>query len=387
MASIPRKTAIRLWVAAGGRCEYTGCNRPLFRDDLTLAKMNRSNIAHIISDSPDGPRGDPILSPQLAKEFSNLMLMCYDHHHLIDSEEGVAEYPVEALQAMKAEHERRIETVTGIQWDRKTDIITYTARIGDFYPRITFPEAETAVLSNGRWPASPYPLELGPLSCHTATADVDSWVRRMEQEKEHLEAVVRERILPPHDRGYLKTPSIFAIAPQPLLILLGHLLRDIAAVDVYQRHREPSPPGWAWQDHPDGFDYTIERPNGATGQPALVLALSAPVTDDRVTSRIGDDAAIWRVTIDNPNNDYLKSTKQLEQFRELIRPLIDEIKDLYPPGTPLVVFPAAPVSVCVELGRAVQPKAHLPLRLWDENKDLGGFIHAFDINTTNGGAP
>jgi hypothetical protein len=68
----------------------------------------------------------------------------------------------------------------------------------------------------------------------------------------------------------------------------------------------------------------------------------------------------------------------------LIRPLLDEIKNHYLPGTLLNVFPAAPVSVCVELGRAIQPKAHMPLRLWDENKDLGGFIHALDINTTNG---
>lgn len=29
-------------------------------------------------------------------------------------------------------------------------------------------------------------------------------------------------------------------------------------------------------------------------------------------------------------------------------------------------------------------QAHMPLRLWDENKDLGGFIHALDINLSQG---
>jgi hypothetical protein len=65
---------------------------------------------------------------------------------------------------------------------------------------------------------------------------------------------------------------------------------------------------------------------------------------------------------------------------------MDEIKNHYQPGTPLNVISAAPVSVCVELGRAIQPKAHMPLRLWDQNSELGGFIHALDINLPQGGA-
>lgn len=197
--------------------------------------------------------------------------------------------------------------------------------------------------------------------------------------------MVNQQVKPRLRPGDIEHLSIFAVAPQPLLVLLGYLLCDVNYnASVYQLHREP--PGWAWQDHPAGFAYDVHRPNGATGQPALVLALSAPVADERVTAKIGNDAAIWRVTIPQQNNDYLKSAQQLQQFRELIRPLLDEIKNRYPAGTLLNVFPAAPVSVCVELGRAIQPKAHMPLRLWDENKDLGGFVHAIDINMTNGGA-
>lgn len=55
-SSIPEKTRVRLWVRASGRCQYAGCNKPLWRDDLTMADMNSAYIAHIIADSPDGPR-------------------------------------------------------------------------------------------------------------------------------------------------------------------------------------------------------------------------------------------------------------------------------------------------------------------------------------------
>ena len=95
---------------------------------------------------------------------------------------------------------------------------------------------------------------------------------------------------------------------------------------------------------------------------------------------MGEDTAIWRITIAEPNNDFLKSPQQLQQFRELMRPLLDKIKVRIGQGTPLHVFPAVPVAVAVELGRILQPKADVPLRLYDQNNDRGGFIHALDIN-------
>src|SRR5687767_15907043 len=108
VTSVPKQVRVKLWVSAGGRCQYDGCNAALWRDDVTLTSMNRSYVAHIVADKPDGPRGHPTLSEQLAGEFSNLMLLCDAHHRLIDVEQ-VGEHSVDRLQAMKREHERRIE--------------------------------------------------------------------------------------------------------------------------------------------------------------------------------------------------------------------------------------------------------------------------------------
>jgi hypothetical protein len=380
-ASVQDKVKLRLWVAAGGRCEYPGCNKALYRDDLTLADMNRSNVAHIIADKPGGPRGDEILSPQLAGEFSNLMLMCYDHHHLIDHE-GLDEHPVEVLCTMKAEHERRIETVTGIDHERKTEILIYTAKVGHHNPRISYPEAATAVLTNGHYPASYHPLELGRSNSLVTDTEDRFWA----DEEEHLRSVMQQRLLPRLENGSIQDLSVFARAPQPLLTLLGYLLCDINhRVRVYQLHREP--PGWSWQDYPAGFEYVVEEPDGAKRRPALVFALSATVTNDRVFAALGDDAAIWRITIPEPHNDFLKSARQLRQFRELIRQMLDKIKARHGQGTPLCVFPAAPVAIAVELGRVLQPKADMPLRLYDQNNDRGGFVHALDINLADRGTP
>jgi len=379
MAARPKiKEAKRcmLWGRAAGRCEL--CNQPVSWNPQTKEDVNVAEAAHIIGFSADGPRGEDDLSVELAEDLSNLMLMCRVCHKTIDANPD--QYPVERLRRMKRAHEDRVDLVTAIGQERGSHILLYGANVGDHNPQVSYQVTAPALIPDDRYPASRTPLTLSMANSTFRDRTSEFW--RIESQQ--LRAMIVQQVKPRLRPGDIEHLSIFAVAPQPLLVLLGYLLCDINySARVYQLHREP--PGWGWQGHPNGFDYTIERPSGATGQPALVLALSAPVTNDRVTSKIGDDAAIWRVTIDNPDNDYLKSALQLQQFRRLVPGLLDEIKNHYPVGTPLNVFPAAPVSVCVELGRAIQPKAHMPLRLWDENKNLGGFIHAFDINATNGG--
>ena len=126
--NIPQKVKLKLWLAAGGRCEYRGCNIPLWQDSLDLKDMNKSYLAHIVADTPGGPRGDPIFSPQLAKDVSNIMLLCDEHHRKIDREQ-VAEHPVVLLQGMKKEHEERIELLTSISPLSKTHVVLYGANI------------------------------------------------------------------------------------------------------------------------------------------------------------------------------------------------------------------------------------------------------------------
>src|SRR3954468_21354170 len=102
--TIKPKLALRIWVMAGGRCQYPGCNAALYNDPVTLAKMNRSYLAHIIADEPGGPRGDPVLSAKLQNDESNIMLLCDTHHRLIDKVD-VQGHTVELLQSFKKQHE------------------------------------------------------------------------------------------------------------------------------------------------------------------------------------------------------------------------------------------------------------------------------------------
>ena len=162
-------------------------------------------------------------------------------------------------------------------------------------------------------------------------------------------------------------------------MLLGFLLSDIPAAEVYQLHREP--PDWNWQEQGAASDIEIDlvEPASRARAVALVLSLSATIHERRVTSVLGDDVAIWRMSLREPHNDFLRSRRDLERFRRRARRMLDRIKARHPAARVLHVFPAVPVAVAVEFGRIVMPKADLALRIYDEQRTLGGFIHALDI--------
>lgn len=106
-------TRIQLAVAAGGRCEFRGCNDFLFEHPLTLTQGNYSQYAHIVAFSGRGPRcqyGRRRLAD--IHGISNLMLLCHRCHKLID--DNPDSYPRAALVKYKSDHEDHIRHVTGL---------------------------------------------------------------------------------------------------------------------------------------------------------------------------------------------------------------------------------------------------------------------------------
>lgn len=366
--SIPQKVKNLLWIHAGGRCEYRGCNEALWKDTLTMAAMNKAYIAHIIADSSDGPRGDESLSPKLSKELSNLMLMCDTHHRLID-QEMVTEHPVDILTDMKKEHEERIQTLTSISPATKTHILLYGANIGNNPASdLSWEKASLAISDQGRYPANKPAIEIGMKNSMMMEHDDHYWDFEQKNLTTHLRDLKTQLGL-----GSINHISVFALAPQPLLISLGIGLSDIADVDVYQLHREPKT--WQWQDNDDTQDFLIVKPKKEYETVALNLSLSANIENQRIHSVLGDNTSIWTITVPMPHNDFLESKKQLQLFRKKLRELFNEMKLIHGSGTLLHVFPAAPIAISIEIGRVWMPKADLSMKVYDEIKGKG-FVEA-----------
>jgi hypothetical protein len=372
VSDIPERTKIRLWGKAAGRCQYEGCSKPLWKDSLTKVEFNTAYIAHIIADKPDGPRGDSALSEKLKADISNLMLMCDDHHRLIDRED-VEGHPVERLRGMKRKHEERIELLTSLMENKQSHVILYGANVGQHNAPVSFEKAAQAMVPNW-YPAEKPAIELSLKNSSFQDFEKNYWLI----ERENLRRQFAKSVKPRLAAGYVEHFSIFAFTPQPLLVELGRLLSDIPAAEVYQLHREP--PNWTWQEHSKGFAYILREPSERNPTVALNLSLSALIDSSRIINVLGNDVSIWTLTIENPNNDFLKSREQLSLFRQKFRQLLDRIKAMHGQDAVLHLFPAIPVSIAVEIGRVWMPKADLPIRIYDQDRQAGGFSMTFDIS-------
>ncbi len=131
--------------------------------------------------------------------------------------------------------------------------------------------------------------------------------------------------------------------------------------------------------------FRLREPTRSDGPIALVFALSATITDNRITDILGADAAIWAIEAEQPHNDIMKRPTDLAEFRRLARSIFNTIKARHGEQAVINIFPAMPVSAAVEVGRVWMPKADLPLVVFDQNRRLQGFVRALEIGSLGSG--
>lgn len=109
--AIPLKDQKILWAKAAGRCSMPECRKKLVvgaSDCLPSKNLLIGENCHIVAESEDGPRGKSILTEEERNRYSNLILMCANHHIVIDNDP--CNWPVEKLHQIKSDHELWIET-------------------------------------------------------------------------------------------------------------------------------------------------------------------------------------------------------------------------------------------------------------------------------------
>ena len=109
--NIPDKEMKALIALSGGVCAFPGCNKRLLEpgnaaDDAAFL----GEMAHIVADSRQGPRGVSPMSDEDRDKHTNLVLLCGDHHTIIDAQPRT--YSVSVLRRIKEDHEARIRRAT-----------------------------------------------------------------------------------------------------------------------------------------------------------------------------------------------------------------------------------------------------------------------------------
>lgn len=372
--TIPQKVALKLWIRSGGRCQFCGCNEILYRDELTQTQMNKAYIAHIVADRPGGERGDEILSPQLAKDFNNLMLLCDAHHRLIDDKLNAETYTVELLQIYKRDHEERIEYLTGINESQKSHLLVFKDNIGDRKPEIDYEDVRHSILP--RYPAQPNFIELDL----TTSSFRDDEEQYFSNKQEEVSRLVSNQIRHRSQSHQISHLSIFALAPIPLLVHFGCEIGELIPSDLYQHHRDTK--SWKWQAIEDDFRYIVEEPKLSeinSKSVVLNLSLSGTIQPDEIDRVMVKPYQTYKVTISEPNPNYLKSKDQLDLFKAEIRVLLRKIRDVHGGDCEIHLFAAIPAPVAVSFGQVILPKSDPLIHVYEHNRQNGGFRHALQL--------
>lgn len=105
--AITDRTRKLLWGASGNRCAMCRCPlvEPSAHDD------DRDTVVgiecHIVSGAGNGPRAG-LLSADLIDQIENLLLLCPNHHAVVDAQP--AKYTVERLRQIKRDHEKWVRS-------------------------------------------------------------------------------------------------------------------------------------------------------------------------------------------------------------------------------------------------------------------------------------
>lgn len=361
---IPDDVKLELWARAGGRCQMRGCNKPVWYDGITMNALNQSNIAHIVSWTPTGPRGCLMRSKKLATEISNLMLTCPSHNKEIDAKKYVKKYPEKMLLQIKSEHEERIEIVTDIKANSKSEIIVFKSNIGGRVVEIDFQQAKQATLPYYPERLKPHMIDL--TSMHSTTKDYWNIGMNLIEEK-----VTR---LLDRDASQIQAShlSVFALGPIPFLIKLGASLGDTIPIRLYQKHRDTD--DWCWKKmtkYKCPLVVNNKLSKTKTKNVALVFSLSGKIHNNEYSGYVKDDWEIREITISSPETSFLKNEAQLLEFRTLYRKVLTEIRSKYGSNVSIHIFPAVPAPIAVEIGRSILPKSDPDVYLYDKQMSQG----------------
>jgi hypothetical protein len=373
---------LELWVRAGGRCEFHGCNDYLLQDRLTTTRAKLADIAHIVARSKDGPRGDDPMPLAQRNNIENLFLACTKHHRMIDNKTLVKKYPKGILVQYKQTHEERIRYVTSLGDEYATTVVRLIGNVRGNTATISNEEIREAVLkSSNRYPrylGGEHHIEID-LSGLPEEGGAEYWMRGMTR----IRDIVERMLVPAIQKGEVRHVSLFAFARIPFLAYLGHAVSDKLPLEVYQKHRAGSE-GWNWPDnqHDQRFTYIREREGDDKSSVAVMLSLSGQIQLDQLPSEIMNGFTLYSLGPEGakPGRTLISSKSSLEQFRQTYSGLLRYIEANHPSARAIHVFPAVPISAALILGREIMRNVSPSLIIYD--KGAIAFEKAIEIDTT-----
>lgn len=363
---------ITLWSRCAGRCER--CNESIIRNRYSGDVGNYGEFAHIIAHSEGGNRSNKgtDYSQEYVDDIQNIIVLCTSCHTNIDKKENESKYTEEYLQKIKAEHIEKIYYQTLPTYQEKRQVIVFTCPIGNQTYSVSDEDTRNA-MSPAYFPDGERATRID-INTYREESQNAFW----ENTQDELIGQFNRLVLPMLKNGVKF--AVFAIAPMPLLVQFGTLLRSVNSTIVYNLfHRSTEPWKWLPSEISEDHEFRVNRySNGVPRKKALVISLSASIIE-RVCNELSSDYLLWEVTIDNPEYDCIKSLEQLSSLAKVFRQVLEDASKQS--GSELGVYMCAPNSVAVTLGMSYMPKCNDSLVIYDYISSLNKDIKTINIKS------
>ncbi|WP_155772351.1 SAVED domain-containing protein [Pseudomonas brassicacearum] len=352
-ARIPVDVRRDLWVAAAGRCEFRGCCKPVGRDFLTKERAFTGEHAHIIADSPGGARGVKGESERLAKDVNNLMLACFDCHARVDRHGKNNKFTASQLQAMKREHEARIQRIYSATGVVESLPLLMTFPIGPHVTNIDVEQIHFAMLENSDYKLFPQGshIHINRSDFDFQDNDPDFWSRAERALTVHYDRLIQPALVGRNGNTHL---TIAGFAPIPMLMKLGALIGDKTRANTMDLPNE----GWLWDKRETCSEpsYICDVPKVLPREVSVVVSISG-----KVAFPIGREVVEFRAEL--PNRGIIRKEEHLLSFR---REFDGFLQRLTGAGARVVhIYPATPLSASIEIGRMLLPKTFEEIHVWE----------------------
>lgn len=338
----------------------------------TLAAGNFSQMAHIVAFKPDGPRGQEGERPVDINNVTNLMLLCLDCHHLVDTQPG--DYPRAKLETFKREHEERIARLTALGPDRKTVVVVVQTPIGG--QPVVISENHIADAISPRYRTSRTIANMADLFGSPESSSF------YDVSREAIDRYIDRMFADGGDAAGAPHLSIFGLAPIPLLVHLGSRLTNKVEIDLYQRHRDTE--DWTWKADGEPVKYVaqLRREGTSSTSVGLVLPLSGTIPTETLPEPLRSEGWIYEIVLDGrtANPTFLRQRRDLEAFRLAYQEALGLIAERHGILASIDLIPAVPAPVAILLGRERLPKVHPALRVFDHDRTSGGYQYRFDVS-------
>jgi hypothetical protein len=354
---------------AAWRCQFAGCGKDLRRHAATGAPNRSSYFAHIIASSPNGPRGDALLSDQLSADIENFLLLCDDCHRRIDRQDP-DRFTVDVLRRMRRQSIADVRRLlTALQYAEALPVVVM-GNIAGQSPHFDAREAEEAMWTRKRR------MTVG----HPVAFFENGWNQHNPHSAGYWSALfngVQAEI--PQLRKLLRSPAagdsstplaVFPLHGTSVLVLAGRVFGEATATTVFQfrRDRSRDAEGGRW-----GYDaqavpaspskYSLAElrvPQASEQEAALIVALTFDPAVERFPRAVQSGGAVSIPALKlsasgSLGPDILQSPVDLDEVSQLLGEAVRKLQDDWRMKT-VHLFVAAPASVAFKMGQKLQAR-------------------------------